>query len=101
MTLDSGRRTEAVGPLFYDQQKDSEKTWAFPPVFSHDTDPTVEYREDDFLYPLLTYEFYGQEYRWQFCQMFSFAGGQNPDSGETRRFTIFPLYFQQRSPNTN
>ena len=33
LTLDSGRRTEAVGPLFYNQQKDSEKIWAIPAVF--------------------------------------------------------------------
>ena len=71
LTLDSGRRTEAVGPLFYDQQKDSEKIWAFPPFFSHTTDPDVEYREDDFLYPLFTYESYGQEYRWQFFELWS------------------------------
>ena len=101
LTLDSGRRTEAVGPLFYDQQKDSEKIWAFPPLFSHTTDPTVEYREDDFLYPLLTYESYGREYRWQFCELFSFAGGQEPNVITAKRLTIFPFYFQQRSPDTN
>src|ERR1035441_9234082 len=28
LTLDSGQRTEAAGPFFYDQRKDSEKTWA-------------------------------------------------------------------------
>jgi hypothetical protein len=101
LTLDSGRRTEAVGPLFYDQQKNSEKTWAFPPFFSHTIDPDVEYREDDFLYPLLTYESYGQEYRWQFFELWSHAGGQEPDDAHEKRFTIYPLYFQQRSPDTN
>ena len=64
LTLDSGQRTEAVGPFFYDQQKDSEMTWAVPPLFSQDTDPAVESREDDVLYPILTYERYGKEYRW-------------------------------------
>jgi hypothetical protein len=98
LTLDSGQRTEAVGPLFYDQQKDSEKTWALPPFFSHDTDPSVESCEEDFLYPLLTYESYGQEFRWQFCELLSFAGGQTPQDSRQKRFTIYPLYFQQRSP---
>ncbi len=37
LTLDSGSRTEAVGPFFYSQQKDSEKTWGVPPLFSFDT----------------------------------------------------------------
>ena len=101
LTLDSGRRTEAAGPFFYNQQKDSEKIWAIPPLFSHETDPAVESREDDFLYPLLTYEYYGNEYRWQLIQLFSFSGGQEPDDNGKKRFTIFPLYFQQRSPDTN
>ena len=101
LTLDSGRRTEAVGPFFYDQQKDSEKTWALPPFFSHDADPSVESREEDFLYPLLTYESYGQEYRWQFLELLSFAGGQEQDGDHEKRFTIYPLYFQQRSTGTN
>jgi hypothetical protein len=101
LTLDSGHRTEAVGPLFYNQQKDSEKVWALPPLFSHKTDPTIESREDDFLYPLLTYEYYGKEYRWQLIQLFSFSGGQEPDDSGKRRFTLFPFYFQQRSPDPN
>ena len=100
LTLDSGRRTEAVGPLFYSEQKDSEKTWALPPFFSRYTYPGIEAREDDFLYPLFTYEYYGKEYRWQFFQLLSFAGGQNPQESEEHRFTIFPFYFQQRSPQT-
>jgi len=37
LTLDSADdATEAVGPLFYNQQKDTERTWAIPPIFSHD-----------------------------------------------------------------
>jgi hypothetical protein len=99
LTLDSGRRTEAMGPLFYEEQKDSEKTWALPPFYSHYTNPDVETREDDFLYPLLTYEYYGKEYRWQFFQLWSYAGGKDPKESDEHRFTIFPLYFQQRSPH--
>ncbi len=101
LTLASGRRTEAIGPLFYDEQKNTEKTWAIPPLFSYYSNPEVESREYDFLYPLWNYEYYGQEYRWQLFQLFSFAGGQEPDEHGARRFTIFPLYFQQRSPVTN
>jgi hypothetical protein len=101
LTLDAGHRTEAAGPFFYNQQKDTEKTWAIPPLFSHDTNSAVESREDDFVYPLLTYERYGTQYRWQFIQLLSFAGGQEQNDSEKRRFTIFPFYFQQRSPDTN
>jgi hypothetical protein len=101
LTLDSGERTEAAGPFFYKQEKDSEKIWAIPPLFSREQDPAIEQGEDDFLYPLLTREHYGQEYRWQLIQLFSFSGGQEPESSGERRFTIYPLYFQQRSTDTN
>jgi hypothetical protein len=100
LTLDSGRRIEALGPLFYDQHKIPETTWAVPPLLSYDTDPDTESKEFDLLYPLLTYERFGMEYRWQFFQLLSFSGGQRQNETGTRRLTIFPLYFQQRSPDT-
>jgi hypothetical protein len=101
LTLDAGHRTEAAGPFFYDQKKDSEKTWAIPPLFSHDSDPAVESKEYDVLYPALTYERFGTEYRWQLGQLLSFSGGEDPQGIQVKRSTLFPLYFQQRSPNTN
>lgn len=97
LTLDAGHRTEALGPFFFDQQRDSEKTWGVPPLFSWDADPAVEASEFDLLYPLLTYKRFGTEYRWQFVQVLSFAGGQSQDEQSAKRFTIFPVYFQQRS----
>ena len=63
--------------------------------------PATESEDYDLLYPLLTYEIYGREYRWQFCQLLSFAGGRNQTDVPRNRFTLFPLYFQQRSPDTN
>jgi len=101
LTLDSGQRTEAAGPFFYEQETDTEKTWAIPPLFSHDSDPAIGQSEDDFLYPLLTYVKYGTEYRWQLIQLFNFSGGQTTGDSGKKQFTIFPLYFQQRSPDTN
>ena len=53
------------------------------------------------LYPLLTYECFGTEYRWQFCQLLSFSGGEDQENFLKRRFTLFPIYFQQRSPNAD
>jgi hypothetical protein len=101
LTLDLGNRTEAAGPFFYDQQSDSEKTWAIPPVFSFDCDPAVESKEYDLFYPVLTYECFGTEYRWQLAQLLSFAGGEEPGDFHEQRFTLFPIYFQQRSSDTN
>jgi hypothetical protein len=97
LTLDEGHRTEVLGPLFY-SEKDTQKTWALPPLFSDTTDSSIERHEIDFGYPVMTYRRYGTEYRWQFIQIFAWAGGANQEQQNARRFTLFPFYFQQRSP---
>ena len=100
-TLAEGHRTEAVGPFYYSQETTDESIVAVPPLFSHYHYPGVKNGEFDFLYPLLTYEYYEDEWRWQFFQVIAFAGGRQPDENHTRRFTLFPIYFQQRSADTN
>jgi hypothetical protein len=98
LTLAPGRRTEILGPFYYDEHKETQETWAFPVLtLAHTEDPTTEYKETDFLYPILTYDRFGAEYRWQIFQFFSFAGGANQDETRDHRFTLFPIYFQQRS----
>lgn len=99
LTLDQGERLEALGPLFYRQRRDTETTFALPPLFSHVWDDEGDSEEYDFAYPLLSYDRFGKEYRWHFFQLLSFAGGQRQDEVPARRFTIFPIYFQQRSPD--
>jgi hypothetical protein len=102
LTLAPGDRMEVLGPLYYNQQSESDRLWALPPFYAHETDPTIEMVQDDYFYPIMTYRRYGTEYRWQFIELFSFAGGKEPAGfQEVRRFTIFPIYFQQRSPLTN
>ncbi len=32
LTLAPGHRTEALGPFFYSEQKETQRTWAVPPV---------------------------------------------------------------------
>jgi hypothetical protein len=96
-----GIRTEAAGPFFYKERKEEGQTLAFPPFFSAYKNPAVNHGELDVLYPFITYEYYSDEWRLQFYQLLSFAGGQQPDEFHTKRFTIFPIYFQQRSLNTN
>src|SRR5580693_2610849 len=66
LTLDSGDRTEALGPFFYDQiRNETGRTWAIPPLFSYTSDPATEDREVNLLYPLFTGRHYGSVYRWQ------------------------------------
>jgi len=101
LTLAEGTRTEAVGPLYYHSVEGTQDTWALPPLFSSMHDSALEVVEKDFAYPVLTYDRYGSQYRFQFFQLLSFAGGPTQTETERRRFTLFPFYFQQRSTDTN
>ncbi len=98
LTLTPGERTEAVGPLFHWEVAPERKQWAIPPLFSHTWYPDVDGEEKDFLYPLLTYDRYGKESRWQFFQLLSFSGGQNQDGQMVERSQFIPFYYHQRSP---
>ena len=42
LTLEPGHRTEVLGPLFYSEEKDTQKLWALPPLFSDLKDPAIE-----------------------------------------------------------
>jgi hypothetical protein len=97
LTLDRGHRTEVAGPLFYSEDRDSMHTWAVPPVMSHVADETTDFTEFDLLYPVLTYDRFGPEYRFQILQVFAFAGGQTYAETNVHRFTLFPIYFHQWS----
>ncbi|EEF60532.1 hypothetical protein [Pedosphaera parvula] len=97
LTLAPGHRVEAAGPFFYSEQKETQHQWAIPPFFSRTTDPTLEYEEYDFLYPLLTYDKFGKETRWQIGQLFNFATGGTQSGNTNHRFALFPIYIQQRS----
>src|ERR1043165_9679091 len=97
LTLLAGHRTEALGPLFYHQENESTRLWASPPVFSYTLNQDTDFEEFDFAYPFLTYDRFGEEYRFQILQVFNFSGGQTQSETNVNRFTLFPLYFQQRS----
>ncbi len=99
LTLESGRRTEVLGPLFSRQESDSITQTRWTPLFSITRDPLSDACEVDFIYPLLTYDRFGAEYRFQIFQWLGWSGGDSVTGSERRRFTLFPLYFQQRSTN--
>jgi hypothetical protein len=101
LTLHLGERTEAVGPFFYSENRGAQQIWSLPPLLSSVSGGDADWSEFDFLYPVLTYDRFGTEYRFQILQLFSFSGGAL-QSGQTKdRFTLFPLYFQQRSADSN
>jgi hypothetical protein len=97
LTLESGRRTEVLGPLFYSTSHDDVSQWAVPPLMSYVHDSGIDSTEFDILYPALTYDRYGREYRFQIFQLFNFAGGQMQTGTNKHRFSLFPIYLQQRS----
>jgi hypothetical protein len=102
LTLDLGERTEIFGPLFYHQTSGEPgnvtDVWALPPLFSHGFNDDLDSEFYDFLWKGATYTRYGKESRFQLLQWFSFSGGQTQADADVRRFTLFPFYFQQRSP---
>jgi hypothetical protein len=101
LTMETGERTEILGPFFSFEKTETENGWTFSPLVNFRKNPGVEGKFLDIVYPIITHDQYGKEYRFQIFQIFSFAGGQT-EKGETnvmkKRFTLFPLYFQQRSP---
>jgi len=99
LTLASGHRSELLGPLFYHAEQESQRQWAMPPLWSRTTDAEADFSEFDLLYPVLTVDRFGSEHRFQIFQLFAFGGGSNQEEEELSRFTLFPLYFQQRSPD--
>jgi hypothetical protein len=101
LTLGIGERTEIAGPFYYREQNGSEKTVAFPPFYSYDIIPDVNATEIAALYPLFTYVKYGTQHRAQFFEMITFSGGEDPDNLSRQMITIYPFYFQRRSPDTN
>ena len=97
LTLQAGERTESVGPLYYSDQMGDQTRWAIPPLMSWTHDRGVDSEEFDFLYPIITWDRFGEEYRFQILQLFNFAGGATQTDTNTHRFALFPLYMQQRS----
>jgi hypothetical protein len=98
LTLAAGQRTEIAGPACFFEKNETREQWAMPPLWSDTRDTVTDSEEFDLLYPLLTLDRYGTEHRFQIFQLFSFTGGQNQRANTQRRFTLFPFYFQQRSP---
>lgn len=97
LTLDEGVRKEWLGPLFFRQTRGDAQSWGIPPLVTWEEDSGTDSAELDILYPLLTYDRFGTETRWQLFQWLSFSGNQSIDDSDKRRFSLFPFYFQQRS----
>jgi hypothetical protein len=97
LTLRAGQRGEALGPLFHWQDTPEAWEWGFSPWVSYQHEPGVERTQAEFLYPLVSFDQYGSQYRFHILQFLSWSGGQSTVGPEKRRFTVFPFWFSQRS----
>jgi len=117
LTLDSGRRTEAVGPLYATEERwpadavppgtdpwEAEppvtkiaRTFTLAPLFNWNTEPPVENVSWDLAYPVITYDRYGGEYKLQVFQMLSFSGGRTQAHAEGKAFTLVPFFWYRHS----
>ena len=101
LTLEAGTGTEIFGPLFDREAKDSERAWTFSPLFTFRSDSLADSAELSVVYPLMSYNRFGGEYRFHFLQVLSWAGGDSIQGHTNRRVTVFPFYLQQRSSDSN
>ena len=97
LALREGERTEVLGPLFSWENSGRSSLFTFSPVFSLYRDSSIPQIEAELAYPVLTFDKFGEEYRFQILQWIAFAGGESLRGGEKSRTTLFPIYFRQRS----
>ncbi len=88
---------EAVGPMLFLATSEETLQWAFRPIISYDYNRKAESIELDVLYPIFTYDRRGAEYKLQLLQLLSASGGATSSGRNFERFTVFPLFFSQRS----
>ena len=74
----------------------AERSFAIPVLFSSKSSSRPDHSEWDVLYPLMSYDRYGKEWRWHFLQIFRLSGGEG-QAGDWKRETVFPVYFRQKS----
>lgn len=99
LTLEPGERYEVAGPLAYTERTAEWERWALSPFFGYARNPELDVVEFDVLYPLITYDRFGEEYKLRLLLLTTFTGGHNQEGGAVRRFTLFPFFFRQRSPD--
>ncbi len=94
---DPPRWESRAGPFHLVEESGGEsRRSSFFPFYSRAEDPAIGQIERDVLYPLISYDRYGEQWRMHFLQILSLSGGGS-QSHDWRRFTLFPFYFRQRS----
>jgi hypothetical protein len=99
LTLREGHRTEVLGPLLSLEKSGTGSLFTFSPLFSLYRDSAIPQTEAELGYPILSFDKFGKEYRFQILQVISFSGGEALEGGDKTRTTIFPFYFRQKAKN--
>lgn len=99
LTLDIGTKTEAAGPFYYREDAENCEQWAVPPFVARRYDKKADKLSWDFLWKAATYDRMGPESKFSLLEMFNTSSSLSLDEEGDRHFTIFPLYFQNRSDN--
>ncbi len=99
LTLEEGYRVEALGPIYHREVGIHYDEWGIAPLFTRHYDSAANRLSIDIVWKLAEYDRMGPEYRFAFFQFFNFTGGRTLNEENDRRFTVFPIYFQNRSSN--
>ena len=97
LTLDPGEGTEAAGPLWRNEKSDDYSLWAVRPFVSELTSEEGSSRQLLVLPPIFTHYRYGEDTRWQLGQLLSGSHLEGIDGRVTRRVSLFPILFWQKS----
>jgi len=99
LTLQTGTRTEALGPFYYHQETERATTWGIPPLFAITDSPYYDARDVAILPPLLSYHRYGTQSALMITPLLTFYGGDYQNDVTRQRTMFFPFYFRQKSSN--
>jgi hypothetical protein len=97
LTLESGRRTEIIGPLGSWFSGESGDGWAASPFVAEVNEPGLEHRRIEILYPFFTFDRFGTESRGQIFQIFNWGDATTVDDEKKRGGAIWPLVFWKHS----
>jgi hypothetical protein len=95
LTLESGARTESIGPFYYHQETANATQWGVPPFYAQISQPDVDAFNCEALPPLFSYHRFGHESTTLITPMINIYGGRYQNGVEYRRAMVFPVYFRQ------
>lgn len=99
LTFDQGERSEAVGPFYYRESGKDYEEWGIPPFYTRRYEEKTDKLSIDYLWKVASYDRMGPESKFTFLQFINVSTARSLDEEGDRRFTLFPVYFQNRSDN--